>query len=69
MPEGGAGVIGCGGNDLDQPGFRKPVHIGPSPIGTSVLVQTWVFEPSEHRIRALEAAPPGSTFDRGKGGG
>jgi hypothetical protein len=56
MPEGGADVVDCVGADLDQPHFSKPVHIGPTPMGTSVLVQTWVADPFERRRRAIRRA-------------
>ena len=47
MPEGGADVVDYVGADLDQPHFSKPVHIGPTPMGTSVLMQTRGRAPSD----------------------
>jgi len=56
MPEGGAGVVGFVGADIDQSRFSKPHHIGPARVGTSVLVQTQVADPSECRRRAVSLA-------------
>ena len=56
MPEGGADVVDCVAADLDQPRFSKPVHIGPTPMGTSVLMQTWVTGPFVRRGRAIRRA-------------
>ena len=56
MPEGGAGVVGFVGADIDQSRFSKPHHIGPARVGTSVLVQTQVIDPSECRKRTASHA-------------
>jgi hypothetical protein len=56
MPEGGAGVVGFVGADIDQSRFGKPHDIGPARVGTSVLVQTQVAGPSECRKRAVSHA-------------
>jgi hypothetical protein len=56
MPEGGAGVVGCVGADIDKSRFSKPLHIGPTRVGTSVLVQTEVEDPLECRRRATSRA-------------
>ena len=56
MPEGGAGVVGFVGADIDQSRFGKPHDIGPARVGTSVLVQTEVEDPLECRRRATSRA-------------
>src|ERR1035437_7733418 len=40
MPEGGAGVVGFVGADIDQSRFSNPLHIGTARVGTSVLMPT-----------------------------
>jgi hypothetical protein len=56
MPEGGVGVVGFVGADIDQSRFSKPHDIGPARVGTSVLVQTQVADPSECRRRVASRA-------------
>jgi hypothetical protein len=56
MPEGGAGIVGCVGADIEPSRFGKTHHIGPARVGTSVLVQTEVEGPLECRRRATSRA-------------